>query len=150
MAKKSGVMIRETDAYIAKAAPFAQPILKHLRAVVHEGAPAVVEEMKWSRPFFVYEGVILGNMSAFKSHCSFGLWGAEMAQQLRAEGVAGRPAAKEAAGELREGGRAEDRGGREDEVDRQAQTGARGEGGGSRAGGAGSGAEEAQGSRCAV
>jgi len=88
MARKSGVMIPEADAYIAKAAPFAQPILKHLRAVVHEGAPAVVEEMKWSRPFFVYDGVILGNISAFKAHCSFGLWGAEMAQQLRAEGVA--------------------------------------------------------------
>jgi uncharacterized protein YdeI (YjbR/CyaY-like superfamily) len=88
MAKKASAMIPEADAYIAKAAPFAQPILKHLRAVVHEGAPGVVEEMKWSRPFFVYEGVILGNISAFKAHCSFGLWGAEMAQQLRSEGVA--------------------------------------------------------------
>lgn len=88
MVKKASVMIPEADAYIAKAAPFAQPILKHLRGVVHEGAPGVVEEMKWSRPFFVYEGVILGNISAFKAHCSFGLWGAEMAQQLRAEGVA--------------------------------------------------------------
>jgi uncharacterized protein YdeI (YjbR/CyaY-like superfamily) len=88
MAKKASVTIPEVDAYVAKAAPFAQPILKHLRGVVHVGAPGVVEEMKWSRPFFVYEGVILGNISAFKAHCSFGLWGAEMAQQLRAEGVA--------------------------------------------------------------
>jgi len=88
MAKMGGAMIPEADAYIAKAAPFAQPILKHLRDVVHEGAPGVVEEMKWSRPFFVYEGVILGNISAFKAHCSFGLWGAEIAHQLRADGVA--------------------------------------------------------------
>jgi uncharacterized protein YdeI (YjbR/CyaY-like superfamily) len=88
MAKKAGVMLPEVDAYIAKSAAFAQPILKHLREVVHEGAPEVVEEVKWSRPFFVYRGVILGNISAFKAHCSFGLWGAEMAQQLRAEGVA--------------------------------------------------------------
>jgi len=88
MAKTSTAMIPEVDKYVAKAAPFAQPILKHLRAVVHEGAPGVAEQIKWSRPFFVYEGVILGNISAFKEHCSFGLWGAEMAQQLRSEGVA--------------------------------------------------------------
>ncbi len=88
MAKTSSVAIPEVDRYVAKAAPFAQPVLKHLRAAVHEGAPGVVEEIKWSRPFFVYEGVILGNMSAFKEHCSFGLWGAEIAQQLREEGVA--------------------------------------------------------------
>jgi uncharacterized protein YdeI (YjbR/CyaY-like superfamily) len=63
------------DSYIAEAAGFAQPILKSLREAVHEGAPGVVEEMKWSRPFFVFKGVILANLSAFKEHCSFGLWG---------------------------------------------------------------------------
>lgn len=76
------------DAYIAKSAPFAQPILIHLREVVHEGAPDVEEAMKWSRPFFLYRGVILGNISAFKEHCSFGLWGSEIADILRAEGIA--------------------------------------------------------------
>src|SRR5690242_15133648 len=44
------------DAYIAKAPPFAQPILTHIRAVVHEGCPDVVETMKWSSPFFDYAG----------------------------------------------------------------------------------------------
>jgi uncharacterized protein YdeI (YjbR/CyaY-like superfamily) len=88
MEKKIHVKIPEVDGYIAKSAAFAQPILEHLRAVMHEGAPGAVEEIKWSRPFYVYEGVILGNMSAFKAHCSFGLWGAETAQQLRADGVA--------------------------------------------------------------
>jgi hypothetical protein len=39
--------------------------------------------MKWSRPFFEYEGVILANMSAFKEHCSFGFWGLEIAAVLR-------------------------------------------------------------------
>jgi uncharacterized protein YdeI (YjbR/CyaY-like superfamily) len=78
----------KVDAYIAKAAPFAQPILTHLRALMHAAAPGVTEEIKWSRPFFVYNGVILGNLSAFKAHCSFGLWGQETAQQLRADGVA--------------------------------------------------------------
>jgi hypothetical protein len=81
--------IPAVDAYIAKAAPFAQPVLCYLRALVHEGAPEAVEEMKWSRPFFVYQGVILGNISAFKQHCSFGLWGREIAATLRADGTAG-------------------------------------------------------------
>jgi uncharacterized protein YdeI (YjbR/CyaY-like superfamily) len=76
------------DAYIARAAPFARPILQHLREIVHTAAPEVVEEMKWSRPFFVYRGMILGNVSAFKQHCSFGLWGQQIADHLQADGVA--------------------------------------------------------------
>jgi hypothetical protein len=76
------------DAYIGKASEFAQPVLEYLREVVHTGAPGVVEEIKWSMPFFVYKGVILGNMAAFKAHCSFGLWGPDVVGTLRADGVA--------------------------------------------------------------
>ncbi|HEY1743360.1 MAG TPA: YdeI/OmpD-associated family protein [Granulicella sp.] len=76
------------DAYIAKSAPFAQPILIHLREAMHDGAPGVEEAIKWSRPFFMYRGVILGNISAFKEHCSFGLWGTEIAAILLADGIA--------------------------------------------------------------
>lgn len=71
------------DAYIAKAKPFAQPILKHIRELVHKACPGVVESIKWSRPFFEYEGAILCNMSAFKEHCSFGFWGVEISKVLR-------------------------------------------------------------------
>jgi uncharacterized protein YdeI (YjbR/CyaY-like superfamily) len=71
------------DAYIAKSRPFAQPILNHLRELVHKACPGVVETIKWSRPFFEYKGAILGNMSAFKEHCSFGFWGEEIAAVLR-------------------------------------------------------------------
>ncbi len=88
MATVADGRIVAVDAYINRAAAFAQPILEYLREVVHAGAPGVVEEMKWSRPFFVYEGVILGNMSAFKAHCSFGLWGPEVGDALRKEGAA--------------------------------------------------------------
>ena len=62
-----------TDAYIAKSAKFAQPILKHLRKLVHEGCPDVVETVKWSMPHFDYKGVLCG-MAAFKEHCTFGFW----------------------------------------------------------------------------
>jgi uncharacterized protein YdeI (YjbR/CyaY-like superfamily) len=61
------------DAYIAKSADFAKPILKHLRKVVHAGCPPVEETLKWSMPHFDYKGVMCG-MAAFKEHCSFGFW----------------------------------------------------------------------------
>jgi uncharacterized protein YdeI (YjbR/CyaY-like superfamily) len=61
------------DAYIAKSAKFAHPILKHLRALVHAGCPDVVETVKWGMPHFDYKGVLCG-MAAFKEHCAFGFW----------------------------------------------------------------------------
>jgi uncharacterized protein YdeI (YjbR/CyaY-like superfamily) len=71
------------DAYIAKSKPFAQPILARIRELVHKACPNVVETIKWSRPFFEYKGAILGNMSGFKEHCSFGFWGEEISGVLR-------------------------------------------------------------------
>jgi uncharacterized protein YdeI (YjbR/CyaY-like superfamily) len=62
------------DAYIEKAEPFARPILKHLRKVVHKGSPDVVETMKWSFPHFDAHGGGMASMAAFKQHCAFGLW----------------------------------------------------------------------------
>ncbi len=75
------------DAYIHHAKPFAQPILTHLRELVHAACPEIEEEIKWSRPFFVLSGVIVANMAAFTQHCSVGIWGTEMQQILRADGV---------------------------------------------------------------
>ena len=64
---------KRIDAYIAKAADYAQPILKHLREVVHEGCPEIEETIKWSMPAFEYKGPLAG-MAAFKKHAVFGLW----------------------------------------------------------------------------
>jgi hypothetical protein len=61
------------DAYIARAQPFARPILRRLRAVVHAACPTVQETMKWSFPHFDYKGLFC-SMAAFKAHCSFGFW----------------------------------------------------------------------------
>ena len=77
----------KVDAYIAKAAPFAQPVLNHLRALTHKACPEVEEEIKWGRPFFLYRGTILCNISAFKAHCAFGFWGAEIGKVLKEDGV---------------------------------------------------------------
>ena len=56
------------DAYIAKAAGFAGPILEEIRARVHAACPDV-EEIKWSVPAFEYGGPLCG-MAAFKSTAS--------------------------------------------------------------------------------
>lgn len=65
------------DAYIAKSAPFAQPVLKKLRSLVHKGCPGVVENIKWGMPAFEYKGPFCG-MAAFKNHCVFGFWKAAL------------------------------------------------------------------------
>lgn len=62
------------DAYIAKSAEFARPILEHLRAVVHAACPDVEETMKWSMPHFDYRGAMMCSMAAFKAHAVFGFW----------------------------------------------------------------------------
>ena len=51
------------DAYIAKSAAFARPILKHLRALVREVCPAAEETLKWGHPSFVVDGKILCGIS---------------------------------------------------------------------------------------
>jgi uncharacterized protein YdeI (YjbR/CyaY-like superfamily) len=61
------------DAYIAKSADFARPILTAIRDTVHAACPETVEEMKWSFPHFTYKGMLCG-MAAFKQHCTFGFW----------------------------------------------------------------------------
>ena len=59
------------DAYIAKSAAFAQPILIYLRALVHEACPLIEEKIKWGMPSFEYKGRLC-DMAAFQRHCSFG------------------------------------------------------------------------------
>jgi uncharacterized protein YdeI (YjbR/CyaY-like superfamily) len=69
MAKKEP----RVDAYIAKSQPFARPILKHLRSVVHQGCPDCEEAIKWGMPHFAYKGMFCG-IAAFKQHAAFWLW----------------------------------------------------------------------------
>lgn len=62
------------DAYIARQADFARPILERLREIVHAACPETEEAMKWSMPAFLYKGEILAHMAAFKAHAAFGFW----------------------------------------------------------------------------
>jgi len=74
------------DAYIEKAQHFAQPILKHLRKLIHQACPDVEENIKWSFAAFDYKGPFC-SIAAFKEHCAFGFWKATLmkdAQKLNA------------------------------------------------------------------
>ena len=65
------------DAYIAKSADFAKPILEYIREVVHEASPTITESIKWGFPFFEYKGPVC-HMSAFKQHSALGFWKASL------------------------------------------------------------------------
>jgi len=65
------------DAYIAKSADFAKPILTQIRETVHAACPEVEESIKWSMPAFMYKGPLM-NMAAFKAHATAGFWKGEL------------------------------------------------------------------------
>ncbi len=72
-----GTHDNRVDAYIARSAEFAQPILTHLRTLVHAACPSAIETIKWGFPHFEHKGVLC-SMAAFKTHCAFGFWHADM------------------------------------------------------------------------
>ena len=62
------------DAYIARAQPFARPLLKKVRERVHAIVPDIEEAMKWSHPTFCRGGKIVLGMAAFKAHAAINFW----------------------------------------------------------------------------
>lgn len=64
---------KRIDAYIAKSAEFARPILEYIRSTVHKACPGVTETIKWGFPHFDYYG-ILCSTAAFKEHCALTFW----------------------------------------------------------------------------
>ncbi len=69
---------KRIDEYIAKAHPFARPILNHIRELVHKACPDVEETMKWGFPHFDYKGSMMCSMASFKEHMAFGFWKASL------------------------------------------------------------------------
>ena len=65
------------DAYIEKAQPFAQPILQHLRKLIHNACADVEEKIKWGMPSFEYNGLMCG-IASFKQHCILNFWKASL------------------------------------------------------------------------
>jgi uncharacterized protein YdeI (YjbR/CyaY-like superfamily) len=70
------------DAYIARAQPFAKPILEHVRRRAHAAVPEAQETLKWGAPAFTLDGKILLIMAAFKAHAAVNFW---RGQELRGD-----------------------------------------------------------------
>lgn len=69
---------KRVDEYITSAAPFARPILAHLRKLIHRACPDIEEGIKWNAPFFSHRGKILCFFAEFKAHVAFGFWHPQM------------------------------------------------------------------------
>jgi uncharacterized protein YdeI (YjbR/CyaY-like superfamily) len=61
-------------AYIDRAQPFAQPILRKIRLLVHKQVPDVQETLKWGMPFFTLAGRDVVMMASFKAHAGMGIF----------------------------------------------------------------------------
>lgn len=64
---------RRVDDYIRHAAPFARPLLKHLRALWHQAEPDLRKDIKWGAPHYCLGGIV-GATAAFKHHVTLGFW----------------------------------------------------------------------------
>lgn len=72
----------KVDEYIENAKPFARPILRRLRKLVHQACPRIEENIKWGMPYFEYKGIVC-HMAAFNQHCAFGFWKAALMKDAR-------------------------------------------------------------------
>lgn len=61
-------------AYIRARAPFARPILEHLRGVIHAGDARLHEDIKWGMPTFMLGERIVCGFAGFKAHCALWFW----------------------------------------------------------------------------
>jgi len=78
------------DAYISKAAEFAQPLLRTLRGRAQEIAPQAEEAIKWGMPALTYCGKILCGYGGFKAHVVFYVHGASGRDQSDGMGSFGK------------------------------------------------------------
>ena len=84
MSRESGI-----DAYIARAKPFARPILEKVRERVHSVVPEIEEAMKWGHPTYCRGGKILLGTAAFKEHAAVNFWRGQELGLAREEGAMG-------------------------------------------------------------
>lgn len=68
----------KVDSYINNAQPFAKPILKKWRTLIHKACPKVTEEIKWGSPFYLYQDRVLCATMGFKKHCALVFWKASL------------------------------------------------------------------------
>lgn len=61
-------------AYIRDCEPFARPLLRRLRTIIHAAGASLDETIKWRMPAFVHQGRILCGFAGFKAHCALWFW----------------------------------------------------------------------------
>lgn len=90
----------KVDAFAEKIEDFAKPIFAHLRGLIHETCPEVIEEIKWGNPHFDYKGDMMCIFAAYKKHCSFTFYKDALMGDARLKANDGMPAAKRFMGKL--------------------------------------------------
>lgn len=88
-------------AYIAKAKPFAQPILVESRKRVLQACPDAEETIKWNVPFYLSNGKIIASMAAFKQHVKVGVWAEMKPSFVDVSDVSELPPAKDFAAQVK-------------------------------------------------
>jgi len=61
-------MKKSIDEYILNATEITQPIVVHLRDLIHKAEPKIEENIKWNAPSFERDGKIICSIMAFKKH----------------------------------------------------------------------------------
>lgn len=64
-------MKKSIDEYILNTSECMQPIVTHLRDLVHKAEPEIEENIKWNAPSFELNGSIICTIMAFKKHVNF-------------------------------------------------------------------------------
>ncbi|MEE9563077.1 MAG: DUF1801 domain-containing protein [Thermoanaerobaculia bacterium] len=64
---------RQVEAFIQRAAPPVQPLLRQLRKLVRETLPDAREEIKWGRPVYSLRRIVC-YLAAAKDHASLGFY----------------------------------------------------------------------------
>jgi uncharacterized protein YdeI (YjbR/CyaY-like superfamily) len=98
--KQPGRFNPQFDEYQDAASDFAKPVMAHLRQLVHQACPEVVEEIKWGIPHFDYKGEMLCIFAAYKNHCAFSFWKESLMSDARLASNPGLKAAKRFMGKL--------------------------------------------------
>ena len=98
--KQPGRLNPQFDEYHEAASDFAKPIMAHLRKLVRQQCPDVVEEIKWGIPHFDYKGEMLCIFAAYKKHCSFSFWKESLMSDARLKANPDLKAAKRFMGKL--------------------------------------------------
>lgn len=98
--KQPGRFNPQFDEYQQAASEFARPIMAHLRKLVHQQCPEVVEEIKWGIPHFDYKGEMLCIFAAYGNHCAFTFWKESLMSDARLQANPDLKAAKRFMGKL--------------------------------------------------